>query len=42
VRDLDRVDAGLLPPSPLISDAMNLAVMRPAQRRDEFVADLAA
>jgi hypothetical protein len=41
-RDLDRVDAGLLPPRPLIADPVNLAVMRPAQGRDEFIADLAA
>jgi hypothetical protein len=41
-RDLDRVDAGLLPPSPLIADPVNLAVMCPAQGRGEFVADLAA
>jgi hypothetical protein len=27
-RDLDQVDAGLLPPSPLIADTMNLAVNR--------------
>src|ERR1700722_15681409 len=39
-RDLDRVDAGLLPPRTLIADTMNLAVMCPAQRSDEFVAHL--
>src|ERR1700724_2006832 len=38
-RNLNWFDADLLPPSPLVADAMNLAVMGPAQRRDKFVAD---
>ena len=40
--NLDRVDAGLLPPCPLIADAMNLPVMDPAQGGNEFIAHLPA
>jgi hypothetical protein len=38
--DLDRVDAGLLPPSFLVAGAMNRTVMRAAQWDDEFIARL--
>src|SRR5260370_12837054 len=38
--NLDRVDADLLPPCPLIADAMNRPVMDPAQGGNEFVAHL--
>ena len=41
-RDLERIDAGLLPPCPLISEPMNLPVMDPAQGCHEFIAHLAA
>jgi hypothetical protein len=41
-RNLDRFDSGLLPPRPLIADAMNRAMMDPTQGDDEFVADLPA
>jgi hypothetical protein len=40
--DLDRVDAGLLPPGFLVAGAMNRTVMRAAQWDDEFIARLAA
>jgi hypothetical protein len=40
--DLGRIDAGGFPPSTLIADMMDCAVMRPAQRYDEFIADPAA
>jgi hypothetical protein len=40
--DLDRVNAGLLPPGSLIARAMHRAVMRAAERDGEFVARLAA
>ncbi len=38
--NLDRIDAGLLPPCPLIADTMNRPVMDAAQRSNEFVAHL--
>ena len=41
-RDLDRVDAGLLPPGPLVTGAMNRTVVDAAERHGEFVAGLAA
>ena len=37
-----RVDAGLAPPCGFIAAAMDLAVVSPAQRHGELVADLAA
>jgi hypothetical protein len=37
-RDLDRLDAGGLPPSALITDAMNRAVMHAAERHRELIA----
>jgi len=40
--DLERVDADLLPPCPLISESMNLPMMDPAQGSHEFIAHLAA
>ena len=40
--DLDRVDAGRLPPCLLVAGAMDRAVMRAAERDGEFVARLAA
>src|SRR5215475_16163088 len=40
--DLDRVDAGRLPPGLLIAGAMDRAVMRAAERDSEFVARFAA
>ena len=40
--NLDRVDADLFPPCPLIADAMNRPVMDPAQRGNEFIAHLPA
>jgi hypothetical protein len=40
--DLDRVDAGLLPPCSLVARAMNCAVMDSAERHREFIASLAA
>jgi hypothetical protein len=40
--NLDRVDAGLLPPCPFIADTMNLPVMDSTQRGSKFVADLPA
>ena len=39
---LDRVDADLFPPSPLIADTMNRPVMDSAQRRYELVTHLPA
>src|SRR4029453_17679266 len=40
--DLDRVDAGRLPPGLLVAGAMDGAVMRAAERDGEFVARFAA
>ena len=40
--DLHGIDAGRLPPGPLIAGAMNGAVMRAAERDGEFIAGLAA
>jgi hypothetical protein len=36
-----RIDGGLLPPCSFITSSMNLAVMAPAQRNGELIADLA-
>ena len=41
-RDLDRVDAGLLPPGALVNGAMKRPVMDAAERHREFVACFAA
>jgi hypothetical protein len=41
-RDFDRVDAGRLPPLPLIARAMSGTVMSPAERDSKFVARLTA
>src|ERR1700730_5699860 len=40
--DLDGIDAGRLPPRPLVAGAMDRAVMRTAERDGEFVARCAA
>jgi hypothetical protein len=40
--DLDRVDAGRLPPGRLITGAMDRAVMGTTERHREFIADFAA
>src|SRR4029453_12087445 len=40
--DLDRVDAGRLPPGLLVAGAMDGAVMRAAERDGEFIAHFAA
>jgi hypothetical protein len=40
--DLDRINAGLLPPGLLVADAVNRAVMRAAQWDGEFIAGFAA
>jgi hypothetical protein len=40
--DLHRVDSGRLPPRALVPGAVDLAVVHPAERDDEFVARLAA
>src|SRR5258708_26541932 len=40
--DLDGIDAGRLPPRPLVAGAMDRAVMRTAERDGEFVARFAA
>jgi hypothetical protein len=40
--DLDGVDAGRLPPRLLVTDAVDRAVMRAAERDSEFVARFAA
>ena len=40
--DLDGVDAGCLPPGPLVAGAMDRAVMRAAERDGELIAGLAA
>ena len=40
--DLDRIDAGPLPPSSLVASAMHRAMMDTAQRHGEFIAGLAA
>jgi hypothetical protein len=39
--DLDRIDAGLLPPGFLVGRPMNCPVMRPAERNSEFIAGFA-
>jgi hypothetical protein len=36
-----RVDAGIFPPSNFIPTAVHLAMMSPAQRHSELIADLA-
>jgi hypothetical protein len=40
-RDLDRIDRCRTPPGLFVAVPMNVAVMRSAQRRREFIADLA-
>src|SRR6266487_1565401 len=40
--DLNGIDAGRLPPGPLVASAMDGAVMRAAERNGEFVARFAA
>ena len=40
--DLQRIDAGLLPPCALVASAMHCPVMHAAKRNCEFVAGLAA
>ena len=40
--DFTRVDANPLPPRPFVADTMNRAMMDPAQRHRELVADLTA
>src|SRR5262249_53993489 len=40
--DLNGIDAGCLPPGPLVASAMDGAVMRAAERDGEFVARFAA
>ena len=40
--DLERVDAGGLPPGSFVAGAMNRAVMDPAERHGELIAGLAA
>ena len=40
--DLHGIDAGRLPPGPLVAGAMNRAVMRAAERDGEFIAHFAA
>src|SRR5215813_10265558 len=40
--DLNGIDAGRLPPGPLVAGAMDRAVMRAAERDGEFVARFAA
>src|SRR6266516_6667224 len=40
--DLNGIDAGRLPPGPLVASAMDGAVMRAAERDGEFVARFAA
>ena len=42
VSDLERIDAGRLPPGALVTGAVDLAVVHAAERDDEFVARLAA
>jgi len=42
VRDLERIDAGRLPPRALVAGAVDLAVVHSAERDDEFIAHLAA
>jgi hypothetical protein len=37
-----RIDTGLLPPRRFIATAMDLAMVSPAERHGELVADLAA
>ena len=37
-----RIDTGLIPPGGFIAAAMDLAMMSPAERNRELIADLAA
>ena len=41
VSDLERIDTGRLPPSPLVASPVDLAVVHAAERDDEFIARLA-
>jgi hypothetical protein len=41
-RGVEGIDASCLPPAPLVADPVQGAVVRPAERHHELVADLAA